>query len=100
MRDDDSDLRPRLHDDTAGGLDRHLDDVGLAGGGDARVDDVAHQQAVGGADRDGGRDGLCAGGGRGRCPPQTAAVASAAAATAMVPRRRMKAIGMGLLREW
>ncbi|GGM88142.1 hypothetical protein GCM10009721_11420 [Terrabacter tumescens] len=56
MRDDDTDLRPRLDDDAAGGTDGRLDETGLAGVGDARVDDVAHELPVRRADGDGRRD--------------------------------------------
>ncbi len=58
VRDDDADLRPRLDDDAAGGPDRRLDEARLAGVGDAGVDDVAHELAVGRADGDGRRDRL------------------------------------------
>ena len=88
VRDDDADLRPRLDDDAAGGLDGRLDEAGLAGVGDAGVDDVAHEQAVGGVDGDRRRDRL--GGGASveatATPPMAAVEARASDATATMPR--------------
>ena len=51
--DDDADLPPRLDDGASGVTDGALGQHLLPGVGDLDVDEVAHEQAVRGADRDG-----------------------------------------------